>query len=281
MKNIEYRVSEENDLIKYLSKEGIAKNKIKTYIKLGFIKINHQLIDKLPITVKKDDIITITKKEKKYSNIEILYEDKNYCIVNKEAGLLTIHTEKNIEEETLYERVREYLNKKHEYAFIVNRIDRETSGIVIFVKNEKLKKKLQDNWNKIVKERKYIAIVNGQITKSGRIDNYLYEDKTTMSHSTKIGGKRAITNYRPIKNNKLYTMLDINIETGRNNQIRVHMKEMNHPIIGDKKYGSKVNPIHRLGLHHYQITWIDPISKKEITIKKEIPKELNELFSNN
>ena len=282
MKQTIIKVTENNDLVKYLTKNSYSKNKIKTYIKLGFIYINDKQIKKLPQKVLVNDIITIKKEPIINTKLEILYEDNNYLIVNKKEGLLTISTgkENKKSEPTLYKEVRKYLNSKKEYAFTVNRLDKDTSGIVIFVKNELLKEKLQNNWNNIVKKRGYIAIVSGIINKSGRIENYLYEDKLTFTHSTKIGGKLAITNYKPIKHNKLYTMLDINIETGRKNQIRVHMSEMNHPIIGDKKYKCIDNPLHRLGLHHYEISFIDPISNKIIKINKESPKEFNDLFIN-
>lgn len=280
MKNIKLTSDKDIDLVKYLSDNNIAKNKTKTYVKLGLIYINDKRVKKLPYLIHKNDKIEI-KKENVTFNLEILYEDINYLIVNKEAGLLTISTDKKDSkyEDTLYRRVREYLNSKKEMCFIVNRIDKETSGIVIFVKNDKLKEQLQSNWNNLVKDRGYIAIVEGIITKSGRVDNYLYEDKMTFSHSTKVGGKRAITNYQPIKRNDKYTMLDIHIETGRKNQIRVHMMEMNHPILGDKKYKCKSNPLKRLALHHYKISFIDPLSNNILTIEKKVPKEFYDLFS--
>ena len=202
-------------------------------------------------------------------------------MVDKDAGLLTISAS-NINkhnEDTLYRRVRAYLNKKSEYAFIVNRIDKETSGIVMFAKSEKLKDKLQDNWNERVKYRGYVAVVSGRIEKSGRIDNYLYEDRMTFSHSTNHGGKRAITNYKVIRISDKYTMLDVNIETGRKNQIRVHMTEMNHPIVGDKKYYSKDNSLKRLALHHYEIDLIDPITGKLLVFKSEVPSVFYSLFN--
>lgn len=283
MKNILFVVSNDSDLVKYLVSKGYAKNKVKSYVKLGFIFVNNIMVVKLPFCVSKGDILEIKKEVVVDSKLDILYEDDNYLIVNKKEGLLTIstsHVNKGIEH-TLYKEVREYLNKKRELAFIVNRIDKETSGIVIFVKNQELKERLQSNWNDIVKKRGYIAIVSGKIEKAGRIENYLYEDKLTFSHSTRIGGKLAITNYYPIKYNDKYTMLDINIETGRKNQIRVHMFEMGHPIIGDKKYKCISNPIHRLGLHHYEISFINPIDNNIMTIKKEVPREFDNLFSRN
>ena len=274
-----YKVLKEENIIEYLTKQNISKNKIKTLVKLGNISVNNIVISKLPYTVYPCDIITIGKKINTY-DLNIVYEDKNYLVVDKKEGLLTISTsnENKNNEETLYKLVRKYLNNKKEYAFIVNRIDKETSGLVIFAKNEKLKNDLQKDWNNIVKSRKYIAIVSGYIEKDGQIDNYLYEDKLTFVHSTKTGGKRAITNYKVIKTNKKYTMLDINIETGRKNQIRVHMSEMNHPIIGDKKYYSKDNSLKRLCLHHYEISLIDPITNKLLIFESNIPRIFNNLF---
>ena len=279
-KSFQYKVDENGDLIKYLVGMGLGKNKIKTYVKLGYIYVNEVLVAKLPFLISKGDIIEIRIEANVKDKFEIIYEDSNYLIVNKENGLLTISTsnqEKNIED-TLYRRVREYLNQKKEYAFIVNRIDKETSGIVVFAKNLKLKEQLQEHWNDIVKRRGYIAVVSGVIKKQGRIDNYLYEDKMTFSHSTKYGGKRAITNYKPIKNHSKYTMLDVWIETGRKNQIRVHMSELGYPIVGDKKYHSKDNSLKRLCLHHYEISLIDPISGKLLRFTSEVPREFYRLF---
>lgn len=275
-------VGKRDSLINFLKSEGIGKNKVKSLVKLGSISVNDYVVFKLPYYVSDGDIVII---DKKHINRElgIIYEDNNYLVVNKENGLLTISTSSSnrLEEDTLYKRVRGYLNSKREYAFIVNRIDKETSGLVIFVKNEKLKNMLQKDWNNIVKNRGYVAVVNGVINKSGRIDNYLYEDKRTFSHSTKRGGKRAITNYKPIKTNDKYTLLDINIETGRKNQIRVHMSEMGYPIVGDKKYHSKDNKLKRLMLHHYSISLVDPISHKLLEFNSDIPGEFDELFHNN
>lgn len=279
-KKLEIKVNNESDIILFLKKYSFPKNKVKTYVKLGYIYVNGKVIKKLPYLLNEGDVLVIDENESIDSSFKIVYEDDNYLIVNKDAGLLTISTSNQNKgyEDTLYKRVRNYLNSKKEYAFIVNRIDKETSGLVVFAKNEKLKDMLQNNWNDIVKKRGYMAVVSGKITKSGRIDNYLYEDKMTFSHSTKLGGKRAITNYYPIKINDKYTMLDVNIETGRKNQIRVHMTEMNHPIVGDKKYYSKDNSLKRLALHHYEINFIDPNTKQLLVFKSEVPCEFYKLF---
>ncbi len=283
MKNKEYVVDSNNDLIKYMRDRGYSKNKIKSLVKYECIYVNDVLIKRLPFNLENGDKLVIGSGSVWDSSLNIVYEDDNYLVVNKEAGLLTISTSSSNKnyEDTLYRRVRAYLNSKREYAFIVNRIDKETSGLVIFAKSEKFKNMLQSDWNDIVLDRKYIAVVSGKINKNGRIDNYLYEDKMTFSHSTNYGGKRAITNYKVIANNDKYTLLDINILTGRKNQIRVHMTEMGHPIVGDKKYYSKDNSMKRLMLHHYEIALVDPITKKLRRFRCDIPKEFYYLFNNN
>ena len=275
-------VKENNNIINILSKESIGKNKVKSLVKYNNIYVNNKIINKLPYNVVIGDIITITDKITIDTNLNIIYEDDNYLIVNKDCGLLTISTSNNNKDKeiTLYKMVREYLNKKKELCFIVNRIDKETSGIVVFVKNIKLKEKLQNNWNNIVLKRGYIAVVSGRINKDGRIENNLYEDKMTFVPSSKYG-KKAITNYKVIKNNNKYTMLDINIETGRKNQIRVHMSEMGNPIVGDKKYGCIDNQLKRLCLHHYEIDFIDPITQRKMVFKSEVPTSFYSLFNNN
>lgn len=283
MKNKDYVVDKDSDLIKYMRNMGYSKNKIKSLVKYECIYVNDVLVKKLPFNLSSGDKLVIGSGSVWNSSLNIVYEDDNYLVVNKEAGLLTISTSSSNKnyEDTLYRRVRAYLNSKREYAFIVNRIDKETSGLVIFAKSEKFKNMLQSDWNNIVQDRKYVAVVSGKILRDGRIDNYLYEDKMTFSHSTNYGGKRAITNYKVIDGNEKYTLLDINIATGRKNQIRVHMTEMRHPIVGDKKYYSKDNSMKRLMLHHYEIALIDPITKKLRRFRCDIPKEFYYLFNNN
>ena len=283
MKNKDYVVDKDSDLIKYMRNMGYSKNKIKSLVKYECIYVNDVLVKKLPFNLENGDKLVIGSGSVWDSSLNIVYEDDNYLVVNKEAGLLTISTSSSNKnyEDTLYRRVRAYLNSKREYAFIVNRIDKETSGLVIFAKSEKFKNMLQSDWNNIVQDRKYVAVVSGKILRDGRIDNYLYEDKMTFSHSTNYGGKRAITNYKVIDGNEKYTLLDINIATGRKNKIRVHMTEMGHPIVGDKKYYSKDNSMKRLMLHHYEIALIDPITKKLRRFRCDIPKEFYYLFNNN
>ncbi|MDE6141287.1 MAG: RNA pseudouridine synthase, partial [Bacilli bacterium] len=175
--------------------------------------------------------------------------------------------------------VYEYLKKKNKNnkVFIVHRLDRDTSGIVLFTKNQKLKELLQSDWNNIAITREYLAVVEGFVEPVKRtIVEYLKETKTLLTYATNDkSGKEAITEYEVIKRSKAYSILKINIKTGRKNQIRVAMQNMNHPIIGDKKYGSTKNPLRRICLHASKLEMIHPINKKTYTFETRHPREFS------
>lgn len=206
--------------------------------------------------------------------LDIIYEDKELLVVNKPTHMLTVQTE-NGGGITLYNKVYEYLHKKNQKVFIVHRLDKDTSGVVVFAKTQELKDLLQDNWNELAKTREYIAVVEGKVEKKNdRIVSYLKETKTLLTYSTKDkSGKEAITNYETLSSSKAFSVLKVNIETGRKNQIRVAMQDMNHPIIGDKKYGSTKNPLRRVCLHASKLELIHPKTKKVLTFEARIPKE--------
>lgn len=277
MKNVKLEVKSNDDIINYLvSNTDYSKSKVKSLFKYKNVLVNNKVISKLPFNVKCNDIIEINLEKRQDLSFEIIYEDNDIIVVNKKSGILTVSGMSG-EVNTLYRQVREYLNKKKEQVFIVNRLDRETSGIVMFAKSERVKMMYQNSWNDLVTKRGYIAVVEGKINKDGRIENLLYEEDNTFVHSSKIG-KKAITNYYVIRSNNKYALLDINIETGRKNQIRVHMSELGHPIVGDKKYGSKIDPIKRMCLHAYILELINPITRKKMVFKSEYPKIFDKLL---
>ena len=191
--------------------------------------------------------------------MDIIYEDKELLVVNKPPKLLTISDGKT--DNTLYNMARTYVKKQHKSnkVFIVHRLDKDTSGVVLFAKSEDVKKYLQDNWNKITK-REYLGILDGYLENNkGVIKEYLVEDKTHRVYaSNKKVGEYAETHYEVLNRKFKCSLVKIEIKTGKKNQIRVGFSNLGHPIIGDKKYGSKNNYIKRLGLH---------ASKLEINIK--------------
>ena len=199
--------------------------------------------------------------------LNIIYEDKNILVINKPTNYLTIGTDKD-KIHNLYHEVREYLNKKNHKVFIVHRLDKDTSGVIIFAKNEKLKRDLQDNWNKYTRE--YRVVVNGIVKEDkGTIKEYLNENKEHMVYATDSKhGELAITHYEVIKRFNKVTYLKVLIDTGKKNQIRVGLANLGHPILGDKKYGIK-DKAPRLFLHAYRLV----IDNKEYIAK--LPKEFN------
>ena len=204
--------------------------------------------------------------------LEILYEDKFLIIVNKPANLLTISTEKE-KDRTLYSYVYDYLKKKNKNnkVFIIHRLDKDTSGIVMFAKDEQIKFHMQNNWDKI--KRNYVAVVNGKVEKkNGVLKSYLNETKTHFTYSVNDkNGKLAITEYEKVLENNKYTMLSLNLKTGRKNQIRVQLADMGNAIVGDKKYGIKKDPIRRMALHANYIEFYHPKTNKKIEIDIDIP----------
>ena len=156
--------------------------------------------------------------------------------------------------------------------------------MVLFAKNERVKYELQNNWDALVKRREYIALVCGNVEKkSDTIKSYIKENKNFISYSSnkKGDGKLAITHYEKIKSNNKYSLLKINISTGRKNQIRVHMNDIGHPIVGDKKYNSPLNPIKRMGLHATELEIIHPITKETLILKSSMPKVFDSVFGVN
>ncbi len=263
-------------LLEYLTKtQNQSKNALKTMIQNGSILVDGKVVTKANYPIQEKQTIFIKPKPIVYQKYEIpiLYEDNDLIAVDKPAGLLTIATEKE-KEVTAYHIVSQYIYQKtYKRIFILHRLDQDTSGILLFAKNEKTKNIMQDNWNSIVKIRGYYALVQGiGLKPNGTIHTWLKETQTHMVYSSKNKvGKEAITHYQVLAEKKNTSLLDVHLDTGRKNQIRVHMKELGHPVLGDVKYGDK-NSFPRLALHAYHLEFIHPVTKKNISIKIEMPK---------
>ena len=279
------KVEKEGELLDYLYNNlDMPKKRIKQYLTHGSIfvnnnrttKYNYKLIPGMNIVIDTDS------KSKKTLPFDILFEDEHIIVVNKPSGLLTIATEKE-KDKTLYHIVREYLVSKNQYArvFIVHRLDKDTSGIVVLAKDEKTKNKLQENWNEYVTLREYVAVVHGHLkNESDKIVQKLKETKTNLVYPTKDeDGKEAITNYKVIKENENYSMVSINIETGRKNQIRVAFQTLRNPIVGDKKYGDPRDKETRLYLHANRLKMYYPELKKDILFETPTPNEFKKIMN--
>lgn len=279
------KVEKEGELLDYLYNNlDMPKKRIKQYLTHGSIfvnnnrttKYNYKLVPGMNIVIDTDS------KNKKTLPFDILFEDEHIIVVNKPSGLLTIATEKE-KDKTLYHTVREYLVSKNKFAkvFIVHRLDKDTSGIVVLAKDEKTKNKLQENWNEYVTLREYVAVVHGHLkNESDRVVQKLKETKTNLVYPTKDeDGKEAITNYKVIKENENYSMVSINIETGRKNQIRVAFQTLRNPIVGDKKYGDPRDKESRLYLHANRLKMYYPELKKDILFETTTPNEFKKIMN--
>lgn len=212
----------------------------------------------------------------------ILYEDEHLIVVNKPAKLLSVANDKE-KTRTAYHLVTDYVKARRvdDRIFVLHRLDRDTSGVLMFARDAETKELFQARWNEIVTRRGYLAVVEG-VPKPAQdtIRSYLVETDTHLSFSGAPGkgAKEAVTSYQIVKAGSGYALLDISIETGRKNQIRVHMKEKGCPVAGDKQYGARTNPIGRLCLHASELSFTHPATGEQITFKAKMPRDFNRVF---
>jgi 23S rRNA pseudouridine1911/1915/1917 synthase len=234
-----------------------------------------------------DKISIQSSKSSRYAllhpQLKIVFEDDFIIAVEKKEGLLSVATsqERSL---TAYNILDKYLKRKdkNKRIFVVHRLDRETSGIMLFAKCREAQIKLKADWNDRVVERSYVAVVEGVLNKKeDTIVSYLYGDEQTIMHSSpnEEDGLLAITHYKVLKTNGKNSMLQLNLETGRTNQIRVHLQSIGHSVIGDEKYGSNQNPIKRMCLHAQTISFKHPISQKIFSFSMDVPQSFNPLIS--
>lgn len=217
--------------------------------------------------------------------LPVLYEDHDILVVDKRSGLLTVSNAKD-RENTAYYLLTDYVRKGNPKSknriFIVHRLDKDTSGVIVFAKNEKAKRSLQDQWPNFKKT--YYAVVHGLLAeKQGVITSYLAENSIHKMYSVKNPekGKLAQTGYKVLKESVKYSLLEVDLLTGRKNQIRVHFSEKGHPVAGDKKYGQKDKGIKRLTLHAASLTMVHPFTKEEMTFEAKVPGYFYSLVSSN
>lgn len=270
-------VESETTLLPFLLEhvKGISRNSVK-----NLLTRRQVLVQGRPVTRHDHPLTPGTKVEllapgSKAPPFPILYEDDDLLVVDKPAGLLTVATEKE-KNKTAYRMASDYLKGRGQKVFIVHRLDKDTSGVLIFAKSENVKRAWQDNWDVLVQRRAYLALVEGvPKVPEGMIRSYLKETQTHLVYSVEHpgpGAKEAITSYRLLARKGELSLLEVELATGRKNQIRVHMKELGCPVTGDKKYGAKLDSLGRLGLHACEVRAVDPFTKKLMTFTAPAPK---------
>ncbi|OGQ96971.1 MAG: hypothetical protein A2521_11590 [Deltaproteobacteria bacterium RIFOXYD12_FULL_57_12] len=283
---------EETNLFDLLTGAGYSRTKVKQLLKhraiavgaLTMTRHDHRLLpgDEVLIRSPREAIV----EARHCPGLEIVYEDNEILVIDKPAGLLTIATARE-RTKTAYYMLNDYLagqpGAATERIFIVHRLDRDTSGLLVFAKNEIAKRVLQENWSKV--DKKYSAVVEGvPAAMSGQVAGHLRESKALRVHTVKggqEGDQYAVTGYTVLQSGNGYSLLDIDLVTGRKNQIRVHMADLGHPVAGDRKYGAKTDPLGRLALHGSYLAFAHPVTGKRMEFTRQQPDGFLRLFSKN
>lgn len=272
-------VQESDALLNYVVNEdtGYNRKKLKSLLKNKCISVNNKVTSQFDYPVNEGDLIQIKSFNERFGlDFDIVYEDDKLIVIDKPSGILSTPFSDE-DKYTAYHLVNDYIKvlKPNAEVHIVHRLDQGTSGVLMFAKDKKTQSLYRESWNKLAQDRVYIAYVEGVIEKDkDTIITNLETNNQALVFSSRTG-KRAVTHYEVLKRNPESTLLKVNIETGRQNQIRVHMKDIGHPIAGDKKYGAKTRNLKRLGLHSYQLVIKNPVTQEVQTFTAPIPKVFN------
>ena len=272
-------IEKESELLEYLLNKfnKLSRNSVKSLLSNKKIVVNDKVITQYNFILKKGDKISFNGKKDKMG-LKIVYEDELFLVIDKPFNLLTVATDKE-KEKTAYVEVNKYIkqNNPKEKIYVLHRLDKDTSGVLVFCKDEKIKNDLQDTWNEIISKREYVAVIEGVLkNKRGIIKSYLKEGKNRLVYSTnESDGKLAITEYTVIKESKKNSLISINLLTGRKNQIRVHFKDLGHPLVGDKRYGANTDLLKRLCLHATKIEF--KYNNKIYSFESRIPANFENL----
>lgn len=304
-----YKVNRSDELLEFLLKKcNTSRNNVKSLLVRKQVLVNGRVVTQYNYVLAKDDEVKLSRKPVKdgavatqptarrnvktaqptftLRDLKIIYEDEDFIAIDKPVGLLSVESDK--ETACAYGLVAEYMQRadKNARPFILHRIDKETSGVLVFAKNVKIHSMLKMHWAEQVQLREYYAVVEGAPEeKSATLTTYLKENVNNIVYSTKDPtGQKAITHYEVLKSNEQYALMKVKIDTGRKNQIRVHMQGLGCPIVGDDKYGKKQdgtqvrNPLGRLGLHASRLEFVHPVKKEVISIAATVPAAFRGLF---
>ncbi|MBP3331400.1 MAG: RluA family pseudouridine synthase [Tidjanibacter sp.] len=282
---MEYIVDKDNELLKFLFEKMADKSRttVKSFLTHGQVSVNGCVSTQFNFPLQAGDRVEVTRQRQKdvfhHPMMRIVYEDEYIVVIDKRNGLLSIATDKEPQKNAYY-ILSQYLKRQdaRNKIFVIHRLDRETSGLMMFAKNEEVKRIMQENWLTQVLDRRYAAVVEGVMpTEEGKIETWLVEDanhKVWVSRDE--NGKKAVTHYSVIKAGKEYSLVDLKLDTGRKNQIRAHLEWMKCSIAGDKKYGAKSNPLGRVALHAYKLDIKHPVTGQRHVFITRIPQNFEE-----
>ena len=258
----------------------LSGNRVNGLLHRGQVMLRGSITTQFDAPVAEGDAVAINftrpYPQLRHQRLQLLYEDDDVAVVNKGYGLLSVSRGAARPEATAYNIVKEYLKvvDPRQKVFIVHRLDRDTSGLMMFAKTPEAKEAMQHNWNNMVLERRYVAVVEGNVEQDeGVIRSYLGETSAHEVFSTQDPeqGKLAVTRYRVLARGQGRSLVEYSLDTGRKNQIRVHSRELGHPIVGDRRYGAAVSPIGRLCLHARSLRFVHPRTRKDMNFQLPVP----------
>ena len=282
-----YEVRKEQPLLEYLLEtiEGQSRSKIKATLQGRGIKVDGKVVTQFDFPLRPGMKVAVSKTKRndrfKSRYVKIVYEDRHLVVVEKEIGILSMaagHASLNVKAvlDKYFAQTRQKCR-----AHVVHRLDRDTSGLMVYAKDMETEQILEHNWHDIVFDRRYVAVVSGEVLdEGGTIANWLKDNKAYFTYSSPVdnGGKYAVTHFHTLARTTDHSLLEFNLETGRKNQIRVHAADMGHPVCGDAKYGNGDDPLHRLCLHAYMLCFYHPITGEPMEFTTPVPTQFRKLF---
>lgn len=276
-----FRVKEATTLLEFIQKalDGVSHNRAKAILTGGGVRVDHKNTRQFDLTLQPDQLVEISKRKPKgelqSKFVKIVYEDPQIIVIEKAPGILSMASSHH--SFCVKQVLDDYFHRTHQKcnAHVVHRLDRDTSGLLVYAKTLEAEQILEHNWRDIVTDRRYLALVSGELPQQqGSVESWLKDNKAyfTYSSPTDNGGKYALTHYRVLKSNGRHSLVELKLETGRKNQIRVHMQDLGHPVCGDTKYGNGDDPIGRLALHAFRLNFYHPITGEPLKFETPVPK---------
>ena len=275
-----FKATEPVQLIAFIMEKmhGMSRNRAKALISNRVVLVNNTITTHPLAELKPGDVVQLDRSKHKKSfhckELDIVFEDPYLFIIDKHPGLLSMSN--NSRQQTVQTVLNRYLEKGggRNTSHLVHRLDRDTSGLMVYAKDVQTQQSLINSWQQLVSDRRYLALVKGEFEQPrGRVQSWLTEDKKFITHSSPVdnGGKYAVTHYNVLASSNGYSLVECELETGRKNQIRVHMAQLGHPVVGDRKYGSDEDPMRRLGLHAYMLCFTHPVTGKHLRFETPVP----------
>lgn len=276
-----FKVKEPSELLNFIIKslDGISRSKAKAILSGSGVRVDRKIVTQHDFPLQPDMTVEVSKRKNNAPLvsrfIKLVYEDRHICVIEKNIGILSMATDHH--QFCVKTILDDYFHKSHQKctAHVVHRLDRDTSGLLVYAKTTEAEQILEHNWREIVTDRRYVALASGRMEREkGTVKSWLKDNKAYFTFSSPVdnGGKYAVTHFHTLRANDRYSLVELKLETGRKNQIRVHLQDLGHPVCGDTKYGNNDDPCGRLCLHAYRLDFYHPITGEQLHFETPMPK---------